>query len=55
MQDDKKPFRLDRAAFRMGKADGAWLQENEYARLSPHERLRISRYLIAAAYDFPEE
>ena len=48
------PFRLDKTAFRMGKASEEWLQKNEYAALTPHERLRIAGYLIAAAYNFPE-
>ncbi len=47
-------FRLDKSAFRMGKANDEWLQKNEYAALTPYERLRIAGYLIAAAYNFPE-
>lgn len=54
MENHATSFRLDRTVARTGKAGDTWLQQNSYKELSPHERLRIAGYLIAAAYDFAE-
>ena len=46
-------FALDRTAFRAAKAGDPALQETDYRTLSWQERMRISGFLIAAAWNFP--
>lgn len=49
----EKTFRLDKTAFRAGKADDQAFQKNPYQNLTWQERLRIGHFLTSAAYDLP--
>lgn len=46
-------FYFDRSVFRATRADDPELQRNDYASLTPEERLEIAYFLNAQAYNFP--